>query len=201
MLDLLYPPKCGLCGRLGHRGLCPKCRAKFVPAPLDIPTPKPLLAIKAAYLYESEAAQAVTSLKFDRITSLAGPMAEILAQRAAGLPYDLVVPVPIARARRSERGFNQAEMLCEGFPKHLVRAEYLRRTRYTRPQVGLSAGDRLANLAGAFDAPYNLAGAEVLLVDDVTTTGGTAIACANALLGSGASAVRLLAFAYQAKPD
>ncbi|MBL8067605.1 MAG: ComF family protein [Armatimonadetes bacterium] len=128
-------------------------------------------------------------------------MATILAQKAKAIPFDVVVPVPIARARRAERGFNQAELLAEGFPKHIVHRDYLKRIRYTKPQVGLSAPDRLINLRGAFVAPHPLDGAKVLLVDDVTTTGGTAIACTQALLDAGASEVRLLAFAYQEKPD
>ena len=197
LLDLIYPPKCALCGDLTHPGLCPTCQATFTPAPSPIPTKPPLTSITAPFLYKDLAAEAVKKLKFDRRTPLAEPLSQILHKAAQSIPHDLVIPVPIARTRRSERGFNQSELLAQAFPKTSVHPHLLRRTRYTKPQVGLNAKQRHENLKDAFLAPEPLPNQRILLLDDVITTGGTAVACAQELIRQGASEVHLLTFAIQ----
>jgi ComF family protein len=128
-------------------------------------------------------------------------MAELLEEARHRLPpHDVVVPVPIHWARRAQRGFNQSELLAELAPKEILRPEILARTRFTRPQVGLSASERLKNLSGAFKASKAVRGLRVLLIDDVVTTGGTALACAQALLDSGATETGLLTFCGEAWP-
>lgn len=119
------------------------------------------------------------------------------AQKHLAGKYDVIIPVPIARTRKSERGFNQAELLCTAFPPDLIRPGYLKRTRYTRPQVNLDRQARLTNLQGAFETVNLPAGTKVLLIDDVITTGGTAIACGESLIAAGAGEVHLLTFASQ----
>jgi ComF family protein len=115
---------------------------------------------------------------------------------------DVVVPVPLPRGRLFRRRFNQSAILgqevarlaCVGFaPLALVR------TRKTRPQVGLTRTQRGQNVAGAFAVPperlAHIAGAKVVLVDDVITTGATIGACARALKRAGASRVDALVLA------
>ena len=85
-------------------------------------------------------------------------------------------------------------MLCEGFPRGLVRRDLLKRSKNTRPQVGLSREERLHNLKGAFEGSAKALGLRLLLIDDVTTTGGTATACAIALKDAGAEYVGILTF-------
>ncbi|MBX3112961.1 MAG: ComF family protein [Fimbriimonadaceae bacterium] len=159
-----------------------------------------MASLHAPYLYDGEAGTAIQNLKFRRITSLATPMSEIMweyAQKHLDGKYDVIIPVPIARTRKSERGFNQAELLCSAFPPALVRPGYLKRTRYTKPQVNLDRKARLTNLQGAFITVDLPLGAKVLLIDDVITTGGTAIACGEALVAGEAGEVHLLTFASQ----
>jgi ComF family protein len=147
------------------------------------------------FAYEGRAAQAVRRLKYSRATSLAGPMAELLEEARRLLPpHDWIVPVPIHWARRAQRGFNQAELLSEKAPRNLVRPSFIRRVRFTRPQVGLGTEERLTNLAGAFEAQPEVRGHRILLVDDVVTSGGTALACAYALRQAGAKETGLLTF-------
>jgi ComF family protein len=104
-----------------------------------------------------------------------------------------VVPVPLHPSRRRERGFNQARDLARHLGLPVVEA--LARIRRTPPQTELSAAERRKNLDGAFATTRHarrLAGAIVILVDDVSTTGATLDACASALRDAGVNEVRAL---------
>jgi ComF family protein len=148
------------------------------------------------FAYEGPAALAVRRLKYERITSLAMPMSDLLAKRADEfhlLEGAEVVPVPIHWTRKCQRGFNQAELLAERIPGKICLA--LARTRATRPQAGLSTAERRRDLDDAFGTTCDVRGRRFLLVDDVLTTGQTAQACAKVLLAAGALDVGVLAFA------
>lgn len=200
VLDWLYPQRCELCARIGQPALCPQCLSEFEPTePLIAKSVggNPLDLTASLYAFDGRAAQAVKRLKYSRATALAKPMAVLLSEcyETAGLPeFDAIVPVPIHWTRRYARGFNQSEMLCEGFPKGLVQQDLLKRSKNTRPQVGLSREERLNNLKGAFEGLTKVRGLRLLLIDDVTTTGGTATACAIALKDAGAEYVGILTF-------
>ncbi|MGH2581999.1 MAG: ComF family protein [Anaerolineales bacterium] len=104
-----------------------------------------------------------------------------------------VVPVPLAETRQAERGFNQAELLARAFANLAelpVLGEALRRNRDTVSQVGLNPTERSENLRDAFSAKTNLVNKkDVLLLDDVLTTGATIDAAARALKQAGANKV------------
>ncbi|GFO65717.1 ComF family protein [Geomonas paludis] len=107
---------------------------------------------------------------------------------------DCVVPVPLHRKRLRQRGYNQSQLIGEVLGKKLRVPQVvgnLRRLRWTEPQTGLDAGDRVTNVKGAFGVrdPKALAGKRVLLVDDVFTTGSTLGACADALRDAEVAAV------------
>ncbi|MEX2243380.1 MAG: phosphoribosyltransferase family protein [Fimbriimonadaceae bacterium] len=196
----LYPDRCELCYRIARPSLCDECRSEmaqlddavhpyFAGYPLDLSA--------SLYLFEGRAAEAVKRLKYSRATGLARPMSDILAASldSLSLPeFHVYVPVPIHWQRQNGRGFNQAELLCESFPQGQVVPDLLARTRATRPQVGLTRDQRLRNLKGAFKASPDTNGLRVLLIDDVTTSGGTATACAEALKAEGAAFVGILTF-------
>ena len=114
----------------------------------------------------------------------------------------LIVPVPLSRLRLLWRRFNQAAILARELSHHTGIAcslHVLRRRRFTRSQVGLTRDQRRRNLADAFHVPSHrrvaLQGRNVLLVDDVITTGATASACARALKRAGAARVDVVALA------
>lgn len=115
---------------------------------------------------------------------------------------EVVVPVPLTRWRLLSRRFNQAAILAQELSRQTGLATeplLLQRTRFTKTQVGLTHDQRRRNVAGAFGVPrarrQRLVGRNVLLIDDVITTGATAEACARALKRAGAARVDVLVLA------
>lgn len=197
-LDLVYPPKCALCGAIGERPICRSCLSGFELVEREREGIKHLASAHYLYEYQGGPAEAVKRLKYKGATSLATPMAEMIrsaAERLQVADADCIVPVPIHWTRRFHRGFNQAELLAGELPAGRVNRRLLRRVRATRPQVGLSSEARARNIRGAFAASARVAGKRVLLVDDVLTTGSTASECARCLLAAGAREVHGLFFA------
>jgi ComF family protein len=193
----LAPPWCGRCGAPGAGpaaaapALCPSCAAE--PPSYDW--------ARAAASYEGTLREALHAFKFRGKRALARPLAAlVLEQCGAQLPVGVqaLLPVPLARARERERGFNQAALLAEHLGHALgvpVRLRWLVRTRATPPQTELGAEERRANVRDAFAARAGVAGRHVLVIDDVLTTGATAAACATALRGAGARRVGVLTVA------
>lgn len=107
---------------------------------------------------------------------------------------ELILPVPLSRARLLRRGHNQSALLARWVGGALalpVDYHACRRTRNTPPQTGLSRNARLRNLVGAFMVDRPLAGLRVAIIDDVMTTGSTAAALARVVLAAGAAEVHV----------
>jgi ComF family protein len=148
----------------------------------------------AGWVYEERMACVLHELKFGMRSGLGRAYGEALAET---LPIhyrpDLVLEVPLHPARLRERGYNQAELLADALSARLGSprlAGALRRVRPTVPQTGLGARARRRNLEGAFvaDRPAILRNREILIVDDVLTTGCTLEACLEVLRDCGARA-------------
>jgi ComF family protein len=152
-----------------------------------------IAGVVAGATYAGAARDLVLALKFrarlEAAPLLAHPLAEALAAR--GVPGDLLVPVPLSRRRRRQRGYNQALLLARALGRLLdleVRPRALERRVHGPPQARRSRSARRSGLRGAFRARA-VGGRSVLLVDDVLTSGATARACAVALRAAGARRV------------
>jgi ComF family protein len=168
-------------------------------------------------VYAGKLRTLVHLLKYDGMEGLAARLGALAAEQALavdGVPQNLVVvPVPLWSGKRRQRGFNQAELLARGVvaamrkhrPEMRARlvAGALERQRATESQAGLSPHQRRANVRGAFFAPKPAAvdGQEVLLVDDIYTTGATARACSQALRSAGARRVWVATVARAQRED
>ncbi|OGN75933.1 MAG: hypothetical protein A2X25_01980 [Chloroflexi bacterium GWB2_49_20] len=114
-------------------------------------------------------------------------------------PIEMVIPVPLGQKRKSERGYNQVSLIA--FPLSLELGMHyapggLMRIRETESQVGLNAKDRHENVKDAFLAnSHRVAGKNILLIDDVATTGATLSSCTCALKAGGASNVYAITLA------
>jgi ComF family protein len=199
VLNWVYPSKCALCSLLADSSPCAVCASEMALAsPNFVIEDEGGLDFRACrFSYDGRAAQAVRRLKYGRSTSLVAFTGGAVRERLEelGVTDELVTPVPMSPARKSWRGFNQAELLVSGCSHLDVQAGALARVRNTRPQVGLTLKERQENLRGAFRAHPSVAGRSVILVDDVVTSGQTGRECARALREAGATSVGIVAFA------
>ena len=198
LVDLIYPPRCPLCGEAiaAQKGLCLECWSA-----LEIPA-QTHDGVAAATLYNDTARQLVLNFKHGRKIALASMMARQIAGRLGELNGDwLAVPVPLHRSRLWQRGFNQSALiareLCKMTDAKLL-VDALLRPRRTPSLGGLGRVERARVLNGAIVLNparlTRLAGAQVLLVDDVLTSGATTDACKVALKMAGASHIRVACF-------
>jgi ComF family protein len=186
--------RCGLCQRMEH--------------PFD--------KAVAYGSYEGGLRDLIHMLKYEGVRPAANVLGRMLAEvlvalRAATGDVELVVvPVPLHPTKLRQRGFNQSEMVARIALKlagpdsaYTLLADALERTRITQSQIGLTRHQRRENLRGAFRvaAAERIAGRDVLLVDDVFTTGTTASECSRILRRAGASRVWVATVARTLKSD
>ena len=212
-LDFLFPQWCVGCGKEGEF-ICPSCRRLLprVMSPLcprcGKPQPSGILCpacvgwraeidgIRSPFRFDGVMRQAIHQLKYKNLRALAESLAELLSDYlvANPVPGEVLVPVPLHQKRLRERGYNQSTLLAEELGKLNdlpVVDGCLVRGRHAPPQARTSnVEERRGNVAGAFVCrDRRLQGKQVLLIDDVSTSGATLDACAAALKSAGAASV------------
>lgn len=194
-IEWVASPLCTCCGKMfadreGPDRACGDCQAD----------PPSFARARAAAMYDGPVAQAITRFKFNRQMAFL-PVMQHWLRRPICLELvsgaDLLIPVPLHPKRIKRRGFNQALLLAQAFPGVQVAREAVVRTRHTAPQVGLNPKERKDNVRGAFTvpAPGLVKGKNVLLIDDLFTTGSTVKECARVLRKAGAPQVEVLTVA------
>jgi ComF family protein len=200
------PPWCARCGQPEpHFGPCRLCAG----------WPEALTQVRSAVWLDDGARAAVHDFKYGRLPRIADDLAAAmlpLRPRADGA--SVLIPIPLAPKRLRERGYNQSEVLARALARAWripVHVDALVRTRETPTQTALTPGTRLANVAGAFavrnakcgmrNFAFRLSSFELILVDDVFTTGATLAEAARALEQAGATRVMGVTFARAAIPD
>lgn len=220
-LDLLFPQYCVGCGKEGcficgacHQSLtrivppiCPRCGR---PQPGDMLCPDcvgwqaQIEGIRSPFRFEGVMRQSIHQLKYRNLRALAAPLAELLRDYliANPMPVEVLVPVPLHQKRLRERGYNQSYLLARELGRLTnlpVVDDCLIRQRHTPPQARTATvEERKSNIADAFACrDHRLRDKQVLLIDDVATSGTTLDACASALKASGAASVWGLAMARE----
>ena len=195
-LLLLPAPRCDRCGHPVRRDRCQWCEL----------LPPFVRAVRSVcWLPGGTAGPIVHALKYGGWTATANGMAERMARLS--WPADViaersaVVPIPLARSRERERGFNQSALLATALAARWrvpVWSSVVARARSTETQTRLTPAERSSNVAGAFRATEGahstLRGAHVVLVDDVVTTAATLNACADVLFAAGARILSYVTF-------
>lgn len=196
---LLRHPFCRVCGNpvsgaVDHEYVCTLCGRE----------PPAYHRARSAARHDGGLQQCLLDYKYNRALWLTRDLVDLLegAYRAhfEDLPPDMLVPVPLHAARRRHRGYNQAALLAGGLARRLGRpcqSRLLQRIRPTPTQTHLTAGQRLANVRGAFRCkhPKGIEHRTLLLIDDVMTTGSTVHECARVLVKAGAAQVNVLTVA------
>jgi len=205
-LDFVFPPTCAVCGGLiapqNPTPVCDSCwdsleedRPHYARTTIEDPFFKDALAL---YLFSPEFKTIVHLLKYDQKTSTGRRLGHLLASKIP-IQYfkksQLIIPVPIHHTRFRERGYNQAEVIAHGFSECTgipVDTKSLRRKRSTQTHTKLHKQERRKNIGNAFAATRPRSGENILLIDDVMTTGATVNECAEALRKAGANEVKVL---------
>lgn len=208
---IFFPNRCLFCEKpiAGDEVFCPHCEKEQPLLPVICNRcQKPvgactcMIPVFSVFRYEEGAKTAVHAMKFtgDRVT--AQKLAQLMADRLTKLfgftlPFDRIVPVPMHKKDKKDRGFSQSEWLAKALSKQIsvpCVADALKKVRRTKKQHTLSAQERMKNLTGAFAVKYPewIRGQRILLVDDVFTTGATAYETAEVLIRAGASSVTVI---------
>ena len=212
-LDLLFPQGCVGCGK-GGEFICSACRRSLprIMPPLcprcGKPQPSGILCsgcvgwqaeidgIRSPFRFDGVMRQAIHQLKYRNLRALAQPLAGLLQDYLATNPVtgEVMVPVPLHQKRLRERGYNQSSLLAKELDKLInlpVVDDCLIRQRQAPPQArAATLGDRRNNVADAFSCrDRRLQGKQVLLIDDVSTSGATLDACATVLKANGVPSV------------
>ncbi len=211
ILDLLFPPKCMLCGKLlqtEEQTLCNHCRCGDLPEFEGKPTDVRFFEeCVSPFYYEGNIRDAILRLKFHGMQSyaeqfakwMAVPVREKLAEK-----YDCISWVPCSRLRVWTRGFDQAKLLAQALAKELdVEAVCtLKKIRHNPKQSRTAnAAKRRANVLGVYRAadPDWLKNKRILLIDDVLTTGATMSECGKILRLAGSGDLVCAAIAVSPK--
>lgn len=218
-VNAVFPQKCVGCGKavggetvcadcfsgipINSALFCGKCRARLPLGKRTCHKDFPYVLGAATDYGNATVKNLIHQLKFNYIRGSARPLGKLLAKYASSLPIKLenfvVVPVPLSAKRFRERGFNQSELIAKIFSEKLglsLETKALLRPKYAKPQSeARGSAERKENVRGCFSVSRGelIRGKDIILIDDVTTSGATFLEAATTLKHGGAR--RLLALA------
>lgn len=204
LLDLVFPRFCVSCARFGTYW-CGSChnQLSFLAGPLRLRLEENSVAESwAAVRHQSPASKLVTQLKYGSVKALSLVIAQIMWLALPRPVGSLVTSVPLHPKRQRQRGFNQAELLAVELARlwELPYRPVLKRTRYTSAQAGVSSRtERLTHLDAAFEPLYSNLPQQIILVDDVITTGTTTHQCGLTMRSAGARTITAVSFAHKTR--
>ena len=217
VLNLISPQACVICGcRLGisEEVLCTACnlalpRTAFAQHPYDNEMARrfyarlPIERAAALFFYEagSEASRIIHALKYFHHPEIGQVMGRMAAEEMMPCRFfdgiDLIVPVPLARKRQRQRGYNQSEEIAKGVSAVTgigIDTGIVRRRHFEDSQTHKTQAQRLDNVENAFEAvdATRAAGRHLLLIDDIVTTGATIWACSHPICEAASCRISVL---------
>jgi ComF family protein len=219
LLNFALPNTCLACGEvLGAESnfICSSCHSKLVP----FSEAHPWKAVEISqgtiddsfslykFIAGTEIQTLLHSMKYEKMKSIGRMFGKEIGSRVANssdVDYGFAIPVPLHRAKERERTYNQSHWICRGICDVLnakLIDKCLKRIRFTQTQTKLHKTERQKNVHGAFEISPKfkdaIAGRNIILADDVITTGSTILECARVLKQSGAGKVMICSIAYDA---
>ena len=213
LLDWIFPPCCCNCNQIGYE-ICPQCFSEVLVltnektcnvcgkviqsgsiCPDCLHEHPSFNQMKAWAAYQGITQTIIKQIKYEGKIGLIPYLKQHLANtlREWKLQVDFLVPVPLGKKRKRNRGFNQSELIARPLSKSLkipIKPDALTRIRETRTQVGLHTNERKLNIKDAFHADPSLCkDKSILLIDDIATTGATLNECAKTIKQAGANEV------------
>ncbi len=230
LVDLVFPSRCIVCGRIGSKPLCDSCLPglPYISGPMcsccGQPTSSPVKdcrfcrsgglqhsLCRSVMLFEGCGRQVIHSLKYENGRRVAPILAEqaLLRLEPAVFEVDAITFIPLHRRKQAGRGYNQAELIARELGRRTKTPveRLLVQRRRTKDQAQLSAEERRENVKGAYGlAPIYRTRRRplpesVLLVDDVLTTGATSAECCEVLRTSGVAKLKLVTLARAPAPQ
>jgi ComF family protein len=198
-LDLFFPPRCAVCKKITPKIICQKCLLKIEYVKFSKTN-----SLCSVAEYSGVIKHAIWAFKFKKKRKLASVLGEIMADYfynvsdlISASKIDLIIPVPLHPKRQQQRGFNQSELLGQvladalGIPQS---TDALVRSVNTKAQFKLKKEERKKNIQNAFRVVDSLQikDKDILLIDDIITTGATLSECTRVLKESGAKRVEVL---------
>ena len=195
ILDIIYPPVCGFCGKLNKNSLCNKCKIRIEKnAIYKIEDYRETTSFFDEHLYlfpyDGEIREEILNYKFNEKSYLYRTFLEFIKNSEKICTqikkYDIIMPIPISKKRMKQRGYNQSTLIAKGISK-MFNIEYkekvLVKIKDNKPQSELGQNERSINVQGAYKikAQKQVFQKKILLIDDIFTTGNTANECAKAL--------------------
>lgn len=207
LLKLIYPDVCAFCNKIQKESLCKKCEEKIKKYKKDI-----VIRSKNNYFeelisifkYEGLIREKIIQYKFQDKSYIYNTFAKIILknEKVCGLlkKYDIIIPVPIHRKRKLQRGYNQTQLIAKEIAKNIdieLCDDALIKTKNTIAQSKLNKNKRKQNIKGAFRVLdlEKIQGKNILLFDDIFTTGSTVNECSKILKKVGAKTVGVLTIA------
>ena len=204
ILELIYPKTCGMCEEISKDYICSKCKLKLKKLlKLNTVAYKDKYFKSHTYLfkYEGVIRDKLLQYKFREHSYLYKFFAEIIINNCnLKNTYDIILPVPIHKKRKSTRGYNQSELIAREVSKRLNVEYYnnvLVKDINTIPQSTLTKSKREQNVLGIYSIQkeQKIQNKSILLIDDIYTTGSTVNECSKVLIKNGAKLVDVLTIA------
>lgn len=207
ILDLIYPPVCGICNKINKKHLCKKCEIKLKPYEIYSimqETDKYFDYRIDILKYENIVRKSIIDYKFNEKAYIHKTFEKILLKYKKIYrflrKYDIIIYVPMFRKRKATRGYNQTELIAKDISKKIdikLEKNNLIKIKDTKKQSTLTKKERAENIKDAFvlKNPNNIIDKKIILFDDIYTTGNTVNECSKILKKAGAKEIAVLTIA------
>ena len=203
---MIYPQVCSICGKLNSKSLCNKCKIRlekefnFQSDDYFQDIDKNFKEHHYFFRYENLIRNQILSLKFHEKPYIYKTISYFLENKRKNFEnlkkYDIMIVVPISKKRQKERGYNQSELIAKEISKMLsikIEKNIIRKIKNTPPQSSLNKEQRQENIRGVYKV-FNIKkikNKNILIIDDIYTTGNTVNECAKVLVENGITKQRI----------